>query len=98
MQTEQALSKEQKRISKQLKDLFSIYLHRLSLQLDKKPTLQGNLLDEESLKDYLLCQLITSANRAIASGKDVSALKYLKIDDGKVVAIRWEGYLQALQR
>jgi len=93
-----SLSPEQISVSKSLKELFPAYVN--SLQLNDK---NGNLLtlDENgngNFKEFVKSYVIASAQKAIQSGKDLSALTWLTINNSKVTDLDFDAYVRYMQR
>ncbi len=95
----QQLTSEQIAISAQLKELFPTYVNSLELKdeaskiytLDK----QGNGSFKELVKSYILA----SAQKQLDAGNDLSAQSsWLKIENGKAVAMEWKVYVRYMQR
>jgi hypothetical protein len=96
--TGSSLSSEQISVSKSLKELFPAYVNSLKLK-DKN----GNVLtlDENgngNFKELVKSYVITSAQIAIKSGKDLSKLSWLTIKNGKVTDLDFDAYVRYMQR
>ena len=87
------LTEEQKRASGELKRHFTGYLNGLKLE-GGGATLTLDADGNGSFKDYVGSWVITSAQRAMDQGTDLSALEWLTVRDGKVTAIDFEAYIR----
>ncbi|TCT14437.1 alpha/beta hydrolase family protein [Bibersteinia trehalosi] len=85
-------------ISDRLKAAYPAYLNSLNLQDSHGKPLT---LDDEgngSFKDFIVERLIASANKAISEGQDLSQLGWLKIENGKVIGLDFEGFVAQKKR
>lgn len=96
--SDNGLSAAQIRVSKQLKQQFPTYLNSLHLTGKDGSLLvldgDGNGSFRELVKSYVL----VSAQKALAAGKDLSKLSWLKINDGRVSDLDFDAYVRYLQR
>ena len=97
-QTSNELTDHQKEISAQLKTLFPIYVNSLQLKDEK-----GNLLtlDEQgngSFKQYVIEQILASAQRAIDKGDDLSQTSWLTVQEGIAKSIDFNEYIRTMGR
>ncbi|TWI18850.1 subtype B tannase [Sphingobacterium siyangense] len=92
------LSANEINVSNQLKAAFPEYVNSLQLkdangnllQLDK----DGNGNFKELVKSYV----IASAQKTLDKGTDLSALKWLTIENGKITALDFDGYVRYMER
>lgn len=81
-------------ISDKLKSLFPDYINSLNLK-DKNGnalTLDGN--GNGSFRDLVASYIITSAQKALDKGNDLSSFNWLTIENNKVVAMDFPKYVQ----
>lgn len=93
-----SLNDKQIKTSGQLKILFPGYLNSLKLK-DKNGTLltldpSGN----GSFKEYLKSYLISSAQKAVNSGSDLSDFNWLKIEKNTVTDMDFDAYVRYMER
>ena len=98
-----SMSEEQIQWSKQLKELFPAYVEQLQLKNERGQLLSlikeseepWILIQEEasSLLELVCIYVAKSAEEAIKKGKDLSELTWLKLENGKVVAINYRAYI-----
>ena len=79
-----ALTPNQIKVSDQLKSLFPAHLNSLGLKRVDRATLTLDANGEGTFKDYVKSFVIASARKALAEGKDLSALPWITIKDGTV--------------
>ncbi len=92
------LTPEQITVSAQLKALFPAYLNSLNL---KHPNGQRLSLDNNgngSFKEYVKAYVIASAQKALQSGKDLSAHTWLTISGGKVTGLDFDAFVRYQER
>lgn len=104
-----ALTQDQQRLSKLLKENFTMYVNGLKIFTKQKIASQdsanGNSLSENviltldengngPLKEYIKDYVAASAQRALSEGIDLTQYPWIFIKDGKVDEINWEGYIQ----
>ena len=87
------LTAEQIKTSDMLKPLFPAYLNSLGLKKADGTDLTLDAGGNGSFKDYIKSFVIASAQKALDSGKDLSALAWLTIQDGKVTDIAFDQYI-----
>jgi len=87
------LSADQIQVSDQLKALFPAYLNSLNLKSTDGTLLTLDANGDGSFKDYVKSFVISSAQKALVGGKDLSALAWLTIKDGKVTDLDFGQYL-----
>ena len=92
------LNEAEIKVSKQLKDLFPVYLNSLKLK-DAK----GNLLtlDNEgngNFKDLVKSHLIASAQKAMDGGVNLSAFPFFTLSKDKVTQIDFDAYIKYMER
>ncbi|MCF6095742.1 hypothetical protein L1766_01775 [Thermovorax subterraneus] len=92
------LSEEQIALSAKLKSMFTDYVNSLNL---KKPDGTLLILDEKgngTFKDFVKSFLIQSAQKALSTGKDLSTLDFITIENGTVKDIDFEAYNRYITR
>ncbi|GAK50079.1 hypothetical protein U14_01305 [Candidatus Moduliflexus flocculans] len=87
------LMAEQIKTSEMLKPLFPAYLNSLGLKKADGTDLTLDADGNGSFKDYVKSFVIASAQNALDSGKDLSALAWITIQDGKVTDIAFDQYI-----
>lgn len=95
---EGTLDKTEIALSDQLKTAFPNYLNSLNLT-DKEGnplTLAAN--GEGAFKTYLANIIAQSADNALQAGADLSDKTWVKIENGRVVSIDWQGYIHSEKR
>ncbi|TCB73328.1 subtype B tannase [Acinetobacter sp. ANC 4173] len=92
------LTVDQIQVSQDLQQQFPVYLNTLRLKDKQGQSLQLDANGEGSFKDYIKSLLIQSAQTALDQGGDLSSLKWLKIENKKIVDIDYDAYLQYLGR
>lgn len=92
------LSENQIQVSTDLKNQFPQYLNSLNLKDENNKVLTLEANGEGSFKEFIKAQIITSANKALQNGKDLSIHTWLTISEGKVIHLDWQGYLNYLER
>lgn len=85
-------------VSNQLKQAFPSYLNSLKLKDEQGKTLTLDNNGNGSFKDFIAERIIASANQAIAEGQDLSQVSYLTLQNGKVVAVDFDGYVAHKKR
>ena len=95
---EGVLDVEAIKVSDDLKKAFPAYLNGLNLKdkTGKKLTLdaEGN----GSFKEWVKSYLVASAQKALDGGTDLSKHSFLKIENGKVLSVDFDGYMSYLER
>jgi len=92
------LTADQRAIAIQLKDLFPSYLNSLGLKKSDGTHLTLDKNGEGSFKEYVQSFVVNSAQKALESGKDMSAYPWLSIANNRITAIDFEQYLQYMGR
>jgi hypothetical protein len=92
--TKMALSADQIAHSKALKALFPNYVNGLGLKSSDGKALTLDVEGNGSFKDYIRSLLMESAQRAVNTGKDLSAQSWLKVQGGKVQSLDFEAYIR----
>lgn len=87
------LTAEQIKTSDLLKPLFPAYLNSLGLKTADGIDLTLDADGNGSFKDYVKSFIIASAQNALDNGKDLSALAWITIQDGKVTDIAFDQYI-----
>lgn len=80
-------------LSEKLKPMFSPYLNSLGLKDEKGNSLTLDDKGNGSFKGYVLDIVKRSAQGQLDKGEDLSDLKWLTIEDGKVAAVDFEQYV-----
>jgi len=93
-----SLSNEQISVSKSLKDLFPAYVNSLHLKDKNGNTVTLDESGNGSFKELVKSYVIESAQKEIASGKDLSSLNWLSIANGKVTDVDFDAYVRYMQR
>lgn len=86
------MTREQAKVSDEVKTYFPAYLNGLGL---KSPDGEGLVLDadgEGSFKEYVKSFVAASAQKAVSEGRDLSDLAWLTIRDGRVEDLDFERY------
>ncbi|MDY3548537.1 alpha/beta hydrolase [Riemerella anatipestifer] len=92
------LNDKQQNLSNHLKNEFPSYVNTLNLKDEKGNKLTLGTDGNGSFKDFIKSQVIISANEAIKKGKDLSHHKFIKFNNGVVVDLDWEGYINYMER
>jgi hypothetical protein len=92
------LTSEQIQVSNQLKDLFPAYVNSLQLK-----DAAGNLLSLDdagngNFKELVKSYVITSAQKALSAGADLSAYSFLTIAHGTVTQFDFPAYVKYMGR
>jgi len=87
------LTAEQINMSDLLKSLFPVYLNSLGLKQADGTALTLDADGNGNFKEYIKSFVIASAQKALDSGKDLSALTWLTIQDGTVTDIVFDQYI-----
>ena len=95
---ENTLSAAQIEVSNQLKKQFPTYLNSLHLRAKDGTLLVLDGDGNGSFKELVESYVLASAQKALAAGKDLSKLSWLKIDDGRVTDLDFDAYLRYMQR
>lgn len=90
----QTLSAEQIAHGKALKALFPDYVNSLDLKAPNGQLLSLDAQGNGSFKDYVNSLVMASAQRALDSGRDLSALAFLQVKDGKVKAVDFDAFVR----
>lgn len=88
----QTMSAEQVRNSQLLKAQFPAYLNSLGLKSPEGKLLTLDANGEGPFKDYVKSLVITSAQNALESGKDLTSLTWIKIQSGTVIDIDFAAF------
>ncbi|MDY3421064.1 hypothetical protein PG335_09555 [Riemerella anatipestifer] len=92
------LNDKQQNLSNRLRNEFPSYVNTLNLKDEKGNKLTLGTDGNGSFKDFIKSQIIISANTAIKEGKDLFHHKFLKFNNGIVVDLDWEGYINYMER
>lgn len=87
------MSAGQIRYSGELKAMFPAYINGLGLKQSDGTALTLDEQGNGSFKEYVKSFVIASAQKALKSGKDLSALNWLTIIDGTVTDIDFDKYM-----
>lgn len=91
-------TEEQRKYSDELKAAFPAYINSLNLKDENGNSL---MLDENgngTFKDYVKSYIIKSVQTAIDSGKDISDITWVTLNNGKVEDVDFDGYVTYLSR
>lgn len=104
-------TEQQKQISRELKALFPAYLNGLDLKAADGTPLTLNEDGTGSFLDALKAEVMCAAQKELdthhtaqalsgiaVAGSEVEQQSYLTIENGKVVALDWEGFVTAITR
>ena len=86
------LTEDEQSVSSDLKRLFPLYINNLKLVSNGTPLLL-NADGNGTFKDAIALLVIDSANKALASGTDMSRYDFLTIEKGKVTAVDFDAYI-----
>lgn len=92
------LTAEQIATSDKLKAMFPAYLNGLGLKKSDRTALTLDANGEGTFKDYVKSFVIASAQNALDGGKNLSALTWITVKDGKVRDIAFDKYAQYAAR
>lgn len=92
------LSDAQIKVSDDLSALFPAYVNSLHLKDKNGKELILNNDGNGSFKEYLKSFVIASAQIALDTGKNLSGLSWITIENGKVKDLDFAGYLKYIQR
>lgn len=92
------MTEKQIALSQELKKLFPNYLNSLKLKDDKGNTLTLDQNGKGTFYSYIKNLIISSAQKALDEGKDLSSHSFLSIKDKKVIDIDFESYLKYMGR
>lgn len=92
------LSDEQMKVSAQLKTLFPAYINSLNLKDAKGKSLTMDTDGNGSFKELVISYVIASAQKAMDTGKDMTAYSFLKIAENKVISLDFAAYLNYMER
>lgn len=91
------LTEEQIALSKELKAMFPQYVNSLNLQNEEK-LLQLDADGNGSFKEYMKKIVLESAQKALDMGINVAEKTWLIVENGKALAMDWEGYVSDITR
>ena len=92
------LTSEQKKISSQLKPLFTEYVNALHLLGPDGRKLSLDAQGNGSFKTHVTSYLAASAQKQLDAGKDLSDRGWLALQDGKVKAVDFAAFARAAGR
>ncbi|WP_020560723.1 subtype B tannase [Thiofilum flexile] len=92
------LTPEQIKVSERLKPIFTAYLNSLHLKDANGQTLSLDEQGNGSFKDSIKTYVMRSAQQAIDQGKNLSTLKWLTINNKKVMDLDFNHYLAYMGR
>ena len=81
-----------------LKKAFPQYVNGLNLKNDKGKKLKLSTDGEGDFKEWVKSYIMTSAQKALDKGVDVSKHRFLQIENGKVLSVDYEAYLIYMER
>ena len=87
------LSTGQIALSSQLRALFPAYVNGLGLKTTDGIPLNLDADGNGTFKDFVKSCLMASAQRALKNGADLSNMTWVKIGNGTVTDIDWDGYI-----
>jgi hypothetical protein len=86
------------KVSEELKKAFPAYFNRLNLKNADKKHLKLNANGEGNFKELVKSYLVASAQKALESGTDLRKHGFMKIENGKVISVDFDGYMTYLER
>jgi len=86
------------KVSDDLKQAFPNYVNGLKLKDSKGNALTLNAEGEGNFKELVKSYLMASAQKALDNGVDLSKHGFLKIENGKVISVDFDGYMTYLER
>ncbi|WP_153733139.1 subtype B tannase [Sporosarcina obsidiansis] len=93
------LSKEDRKVSSELKSMFPEYVNSLELHASGQGTfLILNSDGNGSFKEYVKSFIIESAQKAIGRGTDLTAYEWLTINDGQVTDLDIDAFISYATR
>jgi hypothetical protein len=92
------LTESQIKLSNELKNAFPTYLNSLGLKKSDGTTLTLDANGNGNFKDYMKSYVISSAQKALDSGTDLSGLSWLTIQGKTVTDVDYEKYNQYVKR
>lgn len=92
------LSPEQQKVSDVLKPLFPAYVNSLNLKRTDGTALTLDTNGNGPLRDEVKALMEASAQRAADQGKDLSALKWIRVENGKVKDLDFDQYVRFILR
>lgn len=93
-----SLDAEQLKVSEQLEALFPDYINSLYLKAADGTALSLDAQGNGTFKDAVQASVIASAQKALDSGQDLSAFKWLTVANGKVINLDFAQYLAYMGR
>ena len=95
---EGTLDAESSRVSDDLKKAFPQYLNALNLKDNTNKILTLDKNGEGNFKEFVKSYIVVSAQKALNLGTDLSKHNFLKIENGKVLSVDFDGYMIYLER
>jgi len=92
------LTEDQIKISKDLAAMFPDYVNSLNLKLLDGTSLTLDSDGNGTFKDYVKSVIISSAQKALDSGKSMSNYSWVTVENGKVTDVDFESYKSYLGR
>ncbi|ANF97085.1 subtype B tannase [Paenibacillus bovis] len=92
------LTADQIQVSNELSAMFPAYVNSLNLKNANGNALTLDENGEGTFRDYLKSLVISSAQKALDSGTDLSDKSWITISNGKVTDINYDQYVQYLGR
>ncbi len=86
------------KVSDDLKAAFPAYFNTLNLKDSKGKKLSLDSNGEGNFKEFVKSFLVMSAQKALDAGTDLSKHAFLKIENGKVLSIDFDGYMVYIER
>src|SRR5574344_8183 len=96
--TKGELTEEQIKISKDLAAMFPEYVNSLNLKSSDGTSLSLDSNGNNTFKDYVKSLIISSAQKALDSGKSMSNYSWVTVENEKVTDIDFESYKSYLGR
>ena len=86
------------KVSDELKNAFPAYLNALKLKDKTNIVLKLDQNGEGNFKELVQSYLVISAQKALETGTDLSKHGFLKIENGRVLSVDFDGYMTYLER
>lgn len=97
-QNMRSLSAAQQLTSDQLKPLFPLYLNSLNLKDQDGILLTLDESGNGNFKDYVISFVLSSAQRQLDNGKDLSKVSWLKVENNRAVSLNFTEYIENMKR
>jgi hypothetical protein len=92
------LDAESINVSDKLKKSFPAYVNSLNLSDNEGKKLELDVNGDGNFKELVMSYIITSAQKAISTGVDLSKADFMEIKDGKVVSVDFDKYMIYMER